>query len=49
MTKEEFVIQYILARANALPAMDSSRVVESAFRAWDLVQEKLNFTAELID
>jgi hypothetical protein len=42
MLKEEFVVQYILARANALPAMDSARVVEAAFNAWDLVQEKLS-------
>lgn len=42
MSKEEFVTAYILARANALPAMDSGRVVDAAFRAWDLVQEKLS-------
>jgi hypothetical protein len=42
MTKEEFVVQYILARANALPSMDSTRVVEAAFHAWNLAQEKLN-------
>jgi hypothetical protein len=41
MTKEEFVTAYILARANALPSMDSNRVVEAAFRAWTLVQERL--------
>jgi hypothetical protein len=44
MLKEEFVTAYILARANALESMDSTRVVEAAFRAWDLVQEKLNGT-----
>lgn len=42
MTQQEFVTAYILARANALPAMDSSRVVDAAFNAWNLVQEKLN-------
>jgi hypothetical protein len=42
MLKEEFVVQYILARASALESMDSARVVEAAFRAWDLVQEKLS-------
>jgi hypothetical protein len=44
MTKEEFVTAYVLARANALSSMDSARVVEAAFRAWDLVEEKLNYT-----
>ena len=42
MTKEEFVTAYVLARANALPSMDSARVVEAAFNAWDRVQEKLS-------
>ena len=46
MTQQEFVTSYILARANALPAMDSARVVEAAFNAWDLIQEKLNQTTE---
>ena len=46
MSKDEFVIAYVLARANALPSMDSARVVEAAFNAWDLIQEKLNSTTE---
>jgi hypothetical protein len=41
MLKEEFVTAYILARANALESMDSARVVEAAFNAWNLVQERL--------
>jgi hypothetical protein len=41
MTKEEFVTAYILARANALESMDSTRVVDAAFNAWNLVQERL--------
>ena len=48
MTREEFVTAYILARANALPSMDGARVVESAFRAWNLVQEKLNEVSEIM-
>ena len=42
MTKEQFVTAYILARANRLDSMDSTRVVESAFNAWNLLQERLN-------
>ena len=42
MTQQEFVTQYILARASALQSMDSARVVEAAFNAWNLVQEKLS-------
>jgi hypothetical protein len=42
MTKEEFVTAYILARANRVELMDSARVVESAFNAWNLLQEKLS-------
>ena len=42
MMKYEFVTAYVLARANALPSMDSARVVEAAFNAWSLVQEKLS-------
>ena len=46
MSKEEFVTAYVLARANALPSMDSSKVVEAAFNAWDKIQEKLNYQTE---
>ena len=46
MTKEEFVTAYVLARANALESMDSTRVVEAAFNAWELIQEKLNYTTD---
>jgi hypothetical protein len=42
MTKEEFVTAYILARANRVESIDSARVVEAAFNAWDLIQEKLS-------
>jgi hypothetical protein len=45
MTKEEFVTAYILARANRVESIDSARVVESAFNAWNLLQEKLSTTA----
>jgi hypothetical protein len=41
MTKEEFVTAYILARASALDSMDSTRVVEAAFNAWDQIQDRL--------
>lgn len=41
MTKEEFVTAYILARANRVESIDSARVVESAFNAWNLLREKL--------
>jgi hypothetical protein len=42
MTKEQFVTAYILARANRVESIDSARVVESAFNAWALLQNKLN-------
>jgi hypothetical protein len=45
MTKEGFVTAYILARANRVESIDSARVVESAFRAWELLQDKLNGVA----
>jgi hypothetical protein len=41
MTKEEFVTAYILARASRLDSMDSTRVVEAAFNAWNVMQAKL--------
>ena len=46
MSKDEFVIAYVLARANALPSMDSARVVEAAFNAWSSIQEKLNYVSD---
>ena len=46
MLKQEFITAYVLARANALPSMDSARVVEAAFNAWDLIQEKLNHVSD---
>ena len=42
MLKQEFITAYVLARASALQSMDSARVVEAAFNAWNLVQEKLS-------
>ena len=46
MLKQEFITAYVLARANALESMDSTRVVEAAFNAWEKIQEGLNQTTE---
>lgn len=42
MSKDQFVIAYVLARANALESMDSERVVQAAFNAWDCIRSGLN-------
>ncbi len=42
MSKDQFVIAYVLARANALETMDSDRVVRAAFNAWDRIRAGLN-------
>ena len=46
MMKYEFITAYVLARASALESMDSTKVVQAAFNAWDKIQEGLNQTTE---